>query len=249
MSTDLTSVTSEDIARLGEESRQTIAGTPTLESAARALCRHLHDELAGPNGTPACVLTRCFSTVRYDALPTELQRIAKRALGAVAITPPEPAMRCLVLLGTVGEEPEWNDRRSSRGHQAIPLPSPYVVERAPMIARLIRELGLDLTQVIRPGAASTRPGGALEGVFHVEDAAGSRYIPAQQGFVDRYGIRSVIGFGSILASGELLATLLFTRVSVPPAVAERFGRLAREIVEALGPTPRALFDQAATAGQ
>ena len=52
------------------------------------------------------------------------------------------------LLATAGDEPEWNSRHTSRGHAAIPLPSARIVERFPMIAQLIRQLGFDVADVV-----------------------------------------------------------------------------------------------------
>jgi len=41
-----------------------------------------------------------------------------------------------------------------------------------------------------------------------------------------YGIRSVIGFGGMMASGHMFATIMFTRVHVPRENADRFSTVA-----------------------
>ena len=44
-----------------------------------------------------------------------------------------------------------------------------------------------------------KPDGVRQaGAFHIDDAAGSAYLPAQRDFVRRFGIQSVIGFGDVL---------------------------------------------------
>src|SRR5215212_764703 len=125
-------------------------------------------------------------------------------------------MKCLVLLASAGQEPEWNSPRQSRGHRAIPLPSVQIVEQAPMIAQLVRQMGLDLDDVVSPRPEVIR---GLEGktynVFYVADALGSPFIPAQEAFVQRYGIRSVIGCGGIHLTGDLYSLILFSRAHVP----------------------------------
>jgi hypothetical protein len=225
--------------------RRAAQGAASMETAAAAICRFLYDGLVDGEGGRACVLARFYKTHPYGALPPDLQRFAKRAFGAVAISPPEPAMKCLTLLATVGDAPGWNDRRASEGHQAIPLPSPHVVERAPMIAQLIREFGMQLSDVVRPSGDLVRAlGGKSYGVFHVEEAVGSPFIPAQAGFVDRYGIRSVIGFGGLLPTGDLFGVILFSRVHVAVESADRFRSLALDLKSCLIPYGESVFDPA-----
>ena len=57
-------------------------------------------------------------------------------------------MQCLTLMATVGENPEWNSRKNSAGHKAIPLPSAEFVAQIPMIAQLIGQFGLDPSMVV-----------------------------------------------------------------------------------------------------
>ena len=200
---------------------------PTMESCAREICRALYDELVGPDGHRACVLVRCYKTHRYGDLPLDLQHFARRMLDDVH---PLPRIKCLTLLGTIGEEPAWNARRSSRGHQAIPLASAQMVERAPMIAKLIRDFGLELADVLDPSPEVVRNlAGRTYEVFHVPDAQGSPSIPAQTEFVAERGVRSVLGFGGSLTSGELYAVILFSRVTIDQEAAKRFRAMALDV--------------------
>jgi hypothetical protein len=171
-------------------------------------------------------LVRCYKTHPFRGLDAGLQRFAR---GLLADEEPAPAMRCLTLLATVGDEPAWNSRLRSRAHRAIPLPSPEIVEKAPMISQLVRQFGLDIAEVVRPSPDVVRElGGKSYGVFHVERAAGSPYIPAQEDFVEPYGVRSVVGFGGSLRTGDLFAIVLFARVPISAAAAERFRMIALE---------------------
>lgn len=38
----------------------------------------------------------------------------------------------------------------------------------------------------------------------------------------RYGIQSVLGFGGLLASGDLFAVILFSKVAISPDAADQF---------------------------
>jgi hypothetical protein len=240
-SRDLTKFDLSAAEAFGRGMSEAMSGAETMEGAARAGCAYLYDQLRDTEGNRSCVLVRCYKTHAYGELPEDIQRVAKRAYGRMAFSPPQPDLNCLVLLATVGDEPAWNDRRSSQNHQAIPLPSPHIVESAPMIAQLIRELGLDVAEVIQPSQGVVRElAGRSYGVFHVAEAAGSPYIPAQD-FVSRYGVRSVVGFGGRLPTGELIAMILFARVPVAIDVADRFRTLALELNEALGRYRRRAF--------
>jgi hypothetical protein len=99
-----------------------------------------------------------------------------------------------------------------------------------MIAQLIKELGLELSNVLQPSPDVVKElAGKQHGVFYVEDALGSPYIPAQQDFVVRYGISSVVGIGGMLPIGDLFAVILFTTVHVPSSAADRFRSLALDV--------------------
>ena len=218
--------------RAGIAVRKGLRGAESLEEAANMLVKYLYDNCVDAvSGDRSCVLARFYKTHPYAGLEPDLQGVASAQLGDGV---PPGDMRCLTLLATAGDEPAWNSRHASRSHQAIPLPTADIVRRAPMIARLIEDLGLDIESVVRGGAPASRPGEARTyDVFHVEEARGSPHIPAQRDFVLRYGITSVVGFGGLLRSGELFAVILFSRARIPAASAARFRTIALDVRSAL----------------
>jgi hypothetical protein len=234
------------VSQCADALKEAAVKVTSLEGAGSAICEFLYRGFAEASGARSCALVRCYKSHSYGALPPDLQRFARRAYGAVAFSPPEPEMKCLTLLGTAGDQPEWNHRNQSQGHQAIPLPTPQIVAKAPMIAQLIRELGFDIAQVIRPGPGVVRDlAGRSYGVFFVPEAAGSPFIPAQESFVKPYGIRSVVGFGGALPNGELMAIILFCKIRVEAGVADRFRTLAHEVIQGLATFPAdRTFDRA-----
>jgi hypothetical protein len=224
---DLTKFGLGDMLRSSPRLRETATGAPTFELAAQRVCRFLYDELVGAGGERQCALVRCYKTNAFGSLDQELQTFVRTTMG---FRQPWAAMKCLTLMATVGQTAAWNSRHNSRGHRAIPLPSPEIVEKAPMISQLIKEFGLEISSVLQPSPEVVRElAGKRHGVFHVEDARGSPYIPAQEEFVDRFGIRSVLGFGGLLVNGDLFAVILFTTVQVSPATADRFRTLALDV--------------------
>ena len=227
MASNLAGFGLSEMLRCGLGIRRAARGAPTMEEALRLMCRFLYDELLGTDGERACALVRAYKTHRYDQLDTRDREFALALMGG---SRPPPGMRCLTLLGTVGDEARWNDRRRSRGHRAIPLPRPEIVAQAPMIAQLLQQFGVDLERVVSPQESVVHDKeGKTYGVFHVEDAAGSPYIPAQDDFVLKYGIRSVVGCGGALKGADLFAIILFSRSHITRDVAERFRTIALDV--------------------
>ena len=201
--------------------RELFADDPsTLEEAAERAVEFFRRELVDERGEPACALVRLFKTHPYRDLPEELQAVVRRAAPEAAQI---PDLRCLTLVATRGDEPEWNSHLTSRGHRAIPLMSVEMVQQAPMIAQLITQLGLPIANVVRPSRALLLDQEqTTHNVFFVPRAFGSPHIVAQEEFVVRYGIQSVLGFGGLLASGDLFAVILFSKVAIPPDAADQF---------------------------
>jgi len=225
-----------EMLRCSVEVRQAARDQATMEAAARQICRYFYDGLVSTNGERACAMVRCYKTHLYGDLPTDLQRFAMRALRSNdALTSSERAFRCLTLLGSAGDETAWNDRHLSAAHQAIPLLSSQMVQRAPMIAQLIKEFGLEISEIVEPQSIMRDSEGKTYGVFHVEDALDSPYIPAQAKFVQPYNIRSVVGFGGSLTAGNLFAVILFSRVRISARVADRFRTIALDVKGSLLP--------------
>lgn len=223
-----------EMLRCGLDLRRATKEAASMEAAADTIVRYFHDAFVDPRtGERECALVRFYKTHPYGALEPRLQAFARRLMGGGE---PPDTMQCLVLLATAGQEPEWNSRRESRGHQAIPLPSVRMVEQAPMISQLVHQLGLDLAAIVEPrGDVVGELGGKTYSVFYVPEAWGSTAIPAQDEFVRPYGIRSVIGCGGLDLVGDLYAAILFSRVPVPPESADRFRNVALDLKLCIAP--------------
>jgi hypothetical protein len=225
---DLADFSLSDMLECGVALRGMAGGAETMEEVAGRTVAFLHERLQDRHGGgPACALIRFFKTHPYAGLQAGQQAAARQLLGGLR---PPPAMKCLTLLASRGIRSEWNARASSSAHQAIPLPSEAVIHEAPMIAQLVRQFGLPTHVLVDP-----RPELLVDlaqrsfSVFHVAEAVGSPYIPAQEDFVVPVGIRSVLGFGGVLPGGDLFATILFSRVPIPRETAEAFQTIALAI--------------------
>ena len=215
----------DDLIECRDTFREIGGRSDSLEAAAQAIVEFLQGCLVDGSGTPVCALVRLYKTHRLGDLPPPMQRAVQLGGHGDEVA---PTTRCLTLFGTAGIEPEWNDRRASLQHQAIPLASREAVERSPMIVGLIEQLGLDVGSIVAPDDAIAMHHRDYD-VFFVPDAVGSPLVPAQNDFVIPYGVRSVVGCGGVLPSGDLFALILFTTLRLSPETADLFRTLALSV--------------------
>jgi hypothetical protein len=237
---DVANFTIGEMTECGMFLRKIAENTKSMEETADRIVRYFYDSLIdGQTGNRACALIRFFKTHKYGQLDNELRDFAENSLGDVVAS---PGMKCLVLLATAGERPEWESRKTSSGHKAIPLPSENALQQIPMIKNLTGQLGISAGMVVNPDPALILD---MEqrtyNVFYVPDASGSPYIPAQKEFVIPCGIKSVLGFGGILPSGEIFAIIMFLKVHIPKEAADLFKTLSLNVKIAVLPFERAVF--------
>ena len=231
---DVEALTVDEVVELNGVVRDLAGAALSMTEAAQAIVTSLHERWSG-----SVVLARLYVTVRHRNLPRALQEIANQAHGA----PLDPTVPCLTLVGTAGAEPAWCDPARSQGHRAIPLGAAQVVrERIPMVGGLLDQLDVDIDSVVDLTAERALVLHHREyGVFHVPDARGSSLIPAQD-FVDRYDVRSVVGCGGGLPSGEVFALVAFARQAIDEKTTGLFRTLAYGIKAALVPFTYRVFD-------
>ena len=192
----------------------------TISEAGERVVRFFYREFGDAAGQPACALVRLFKTHPFDKLDDERKAFVRTM---VPDADRMDSLRCLVLVATAGDREEWNSPSMSRGHKAIPLASEKMVEEAPMISQLIKQLGVKISTVVRPDPSLLLDmRDTSHNVFHVAKALGSPFIVAQKDFVEPYGIESVVGFGGMVASGDLFATIMFSKVPISAETADLF---------------------------
>lgn len=205
----------------------------SMTIAAQRVVDFFRHEFVDEHGASASALVRFFKTQRFDAIDGDQQAFALKASGSAAL---DEDVRCLTLLATAGDEPAWTSPEYSRGHRAIPLTSIDMVERAPMIAQLIKQLGLSVAKVVHPQAGLLLDtDGRKHNVFYVPQALGSPHIVAQEEFVKPYGIASVIGLGGLITTGDMFALILFSKVPISREVADLFAVLGLNLKIAILP--------------
>ncbi len=222
---DLTNFTIQDMTQCGDALEHLGYKAKGVDELADSVVRYFYDHLIDKRtGEKSSALVRFFMTYPYESLDEKLRLLASKMQGG---QPLEKTTSCLVLLATVGMLPEWNSKELSRGHLVIPLIDQQTVDQHPMIAQLVYQLGINIDKVIHPmPTLETELESKIFNVFHVPDALGSPHIPAQNEFVIPFGIKSALGFGSMLPTGNLFTVVLFTKTKVPWSTAEMFRYLA-----------------------
>ena len=220
---DLNDFVLGDMVRLASTMRTLTGQARHVEEYADLLCSHLREAFVDDVVGQQALLVRLYLTQPAGALPA-----AEREFSGVE----DVATRCLTLMGTAGDLAEWNDRRLSQGHLVIPLHTPERINALPMIAGLLKQMGIDIEAIVEPAELVMDPMEHRFGVFHVPEARGSPLIPAQD-FVAEHGVRSVLGFGGVLPDGEMYAVVVFTRVPVRREIAVLLETLSPSITLAL----------------
>jgi hypothetical protein len=209
--------------QLERQFQRAINGSTSLEAAAQSYTRLVYEALH-----ESIVLLRVFATVPARALPAANRAFVARLAESAGHQLADDTL-VLSLLGTMGSEPAWCDRRRSANHIGIPLVSREFVTQIPMISRLLQQLGIELDWFNRQDTAIVgRTFGLQSGVFYVEDATdtvdreGRNIITAQE-FVTRYGVRTVYGVGGgYVGTPVYTAIITFCRDHVDRARAEEF---------------------------
>ena len=231
---DLTRFTQSEATECGNALRALGSAASSMETAANNIVQHLYNNVIdSETNEKACALICFYKTHPYGQLASGLQEFASGIMGGA---PESQDMKCLTMMATAGEHADWNSRSTSSGHRAIPLASADFVGGIPMIAQLVSQFGIEMGSVISPDPNVI---GDLArqtfNTFHIADAVDSPCIPAQDDFVKPYGVKSVLGFGGVLSSGELFVVIMFSKVSIPASTASSFRDLSANVKEAVEP--------------
>lgn len=208
-----------------------LPGAHSIEDAAQKFAKLIYD-----NFKESVVLARVFGTSPFGKLPSPntdfVENLAKDKDIAPLLSDQTPV---LSLLGTAGEQSEWNSRHNSKGHVGIPLVSKDFIELIPMISRLLKSMGLDLAWINSDDVAMVSKNvSRMAGLFYVADAKTNvdekgRKIIAAQDFVMRHNVKTVFGFGGgYIIANIFVVSIIFTREAIPEEKVKRFMLLAND---------------------
>lgn len=182
----------------------------SFEAVAQGICQAIYDDFGTAGEAQLFRLVRIFRLSTKDELPSNVQVTGDDAHG-----------RWMVLAGTAGDEEAWNDRLLSVNHQVVSLESGV----SPMFAAALDQIGMQPVGLDADIGLAMMQGGQLSRFFHVEEAAGSDNVPAQEDFVEPYGIASAIGLGSPFVNDAAFLLIAFSHQHLDEGDAAKFGAI------------------------
>ncbi len=202
-----------------------VADCNSLEQAAQNMVNMLYNEYS-----ESLVLLRLYATVPYGKLPaTNKDFVNKLAQTNNLSSQITDATMILSLMATRGTMTSWNDRHKSRGHVGVPLVSAAFIDQIPMMSRMLKEVGLDMSWIERKDSNMIIDAmGRVSGIFYVEDAATAmdhrqRKIITAQDFVTANQVKTVFGLAGGYATNPVFITLIaFTRETMVKSQAALF---------------------------
>ncbi len=245
---DLREFSIQDMSDVGDALQQMELKAKNINELNDMMVQYLFDNLGdNQTGERSSVLVRSFMTYPYSNLDGELQQLVRSFVvypysnlggelqqSANKMPDSEPVdqeMKCLKLMATAGVQPEWNSTSDSKGHRVIPLQNEKMVKDIFfMIYEFIDQMGMDISHVLYP---DTKLSFELEerifDVYHVPEALGNPHIPAQKEFVIPFGVKSLMGCGGMLPTGNLFILIIFSKTIIPRKTANLFKNLALHV--------------------
>jgi hypothetical protein len=231
---DLTKFSLQDMSEIGEALQQLELKAKNIDELSDLMVQYFFYSLVDKQtGEKSSVLVRFFMTYPYSSLDTELQQSVDKMLDGQSV---DQNMKCLKLSATAGVQPEWNSTKHSKGHRVLPLQNEDMLKKNIIVHHFIHQMGMGVSNVLNPDPElSSELEGRVFNVYHVPDALGSPYIPAQKEFVVPFGVKSAMGFGGMLPTGNLFALLIFSKTKIPRDTANLFKNIALNVRMALLP--------------
>jgi len=197
---------------------------PTLEEAAQELAKTLYEVFINNEDENEVALCRVFKSCLYKEFPKEIKEAVDQKNGGKTMSDQN---NFLMLMGTYGEKEEWRAREKSKDHQAFPLYDSQVIKNAPMMSALFDQIGFAVTPSAQLDSSILLNKQDKDfGVFLVEQAKGSKLVPAQKEFVEPFGVESVLGFGGMYSTSNIFAVIVFSKKRISPKTAKLFWSLA-----------------------
>lgn len=170
------------------------------------------------SGDAEVVLSRCFVTQTYGELSSDVRDYVEGGFreDCVGIQG-----TYLILMGSAGVVPGWNDPSLSSRYRAVPLGASDFSTRFPMFAECLRPEWIRRTSTTQCDDSLTidSMGSGLQ-MFCLSEVEKSAFIPAQKDFVEPYGVKSALGCVGRCGPDRYFFVIMFVRTGVSKEVME-----------------------------
>ncbi|MCT4607069.1 MAG: hypothetical protein N4A64_13390 [Marinisporobacter sp.] len=206
----LDDITTENIKKIIGPIENEMQRKDSFEDASQFFCERIYD-LFRENA----LLVRVFLSVPYQELPEQNKKFVNELLGAKSNLLKQNT-QILSLVGTKGDLPEWGSRLNSKGHVGIPLISREFIHDIPMMNRVLQQIGVSFGDDIKNPSDNK----SFSGLFYVKDSQSElddlgRHVIASQEFVEKYGVKTVFGFGgAYLNNDNFFTAIIFLKKQV-----------------------------------
>ncbi len=202
------------------------AGARCLADHAQAACSLVYER-----SSSTLALLRCWAVMRFADQPAGNQAFAREWLRRRQLSDRlQPDTPVLALMGSAGRDRDWNDRRRSAGHLALPLFSSVMLHKTPLVGALFEQLEIGTSWLDKPErGAIGEVGSRAAGQFFVPDMRKLLARTEARGLSGQ-GVRSAFGgASSYIGRDAFLIVLGFASVELDPRSAGLATLLARFI--------------------
>ena len=231
---DLTQFSLRDMSEFGLTLRQISKDADNIEDVSNRIIQYLDQNLIDQKtGKKSCALVHFFTTHAYGELPKNSQ---KSVNGYFESEQPDPQLKCLTLLASTGQYPDWNSGESYQKNLVIPLGNEHEISGIDLMSKLIQSWGIDQNIFFNNILESQRN---LEKVgltlLNFDQAlTHSKFLSENLGLIVS-NVQSILGVWGQLPSGHLFIVLMFLKVRVPKKTLDLIRPMALNIKTAILP--------------
>ncbi len=219
MKVSLSELNLKDVSVISQTLKNVTKELLSSEEVCQKATKLLYNSFSDSKEKKEFALCRIFKSCSFYQLPPYLKETFRNNNKKEA--------KYLTLVGTFGEKKDWCNIKSSKKHKAIPLTNIQRIQELPMVSALFNQIGFAIPQNKNVEEIKFLTNDDHNfGLFLVEKAKGSTLIPDQKSFVIPYGIKSVLGFGGQFSTGDIFATLIFSKKRITAKKARLLQSLA-----------------------
>lgn len=222
---DLTRFSLTEMIECGSAIREMGCGVNNEDTVGMRIATHLYENLiVGETGHRAAALVQYFKTLSFSELTSQQRTAAESQLGKRKAS---ASLKCFALRNGAGDKPEWNSRSGVGHHAVVPLEDGDSLQKFPVIAQFIVEIGLDAGELIKSDPefiVNSRH--SNYNIFHANISPESLHLSVPEESDYPIGVHSIIAFGGVLPPGDLFAFFIFVKIPTSKIVAAMFRTVA-----------------------